>query len=269
MADWELRIDLPMRYLILLMVLLAFNVRAVKAQLLNVESHRLQTDTTSTWDLRMKLGFDAIKQKNSVFRVAAGGQIGYQQSRWNMLLLNDFQFVRVEADNIISSGYAHLRFGYWWNARIAGETFHQLQYDAVRGLDQRWLTGGGLRIALLSDPKKNLYLGVGAMFESEYWTVQDEASQDITIKNRLLKSTNYLSGNLQVSEQVSVNVVTYYQARFKQFFSPRLIGDARLNVKLNETIHLAISWVSTYDYAPIRETESFVYSLSNLVSINL
>jgi hypothetical protein len=249
--------------LFLLILIFVYGCDSASAQLLNVESYRSSADTSKKWNVAINLGFEATKQEKSVLNATTGLQLYYNTKPWSVLLLNDLQLIRVESENVISSGYVHGRLGYWLRSGLALEGFGQYQYDVVRGLDNRWLTGGGLRINLVSKPNFSACLGSGFMYEYEQWQIENSSQVSINTKTTKLKSTNYISGVINLSDNLEFNLISYYQAQPASFFSPRLIADAQLEVEINRHLKLAIKWVSTYDADPILNSEPFIYSLSN------
>lgn len=251
--------------LFLLILIFVYGIDSTSAQLLNVESYRSSADTSKKWNVAIHLGAVATKQEKSVLNASSGLQFYYNAKPWSALLLNDMQLIRVESENVISSGYVHGRLGYWLQSRLALEGFGQYQYDVVRGLDNRWLTGGGLRIELINQPRFTVFLGSGLMYEYEQWQNENSSLETINTETIKLKSTNYVSSILKFSDNLKFNLISYYQVEPASFFSPRLIADAQLEVEINRHLKLAVKWVSTYDYDPIQNTDPFIYSLSNSI----
>jgi hypothetical protein len=234
------------------------------AQLLNVESYRSAL-FEKNWKFQVNLGLEATKKETSVININSGAQLYYRTRSWTFLLLNDVRLIRADKQNIISSGFTHGRLGYWIQPRWALEAFGQFQYDAVRGLQARWLAGTGIRHALFSRDQVSFFAGTGLMYEEEEWEVDDLSDTKASITQQQLKSTSYISGRIDFGGDTSFRLISYYQAPWSSFLKPRLTADAQFEVGINKHLTLAVSWVSTYDYAPVRNVEPFIYTLSNKI----
>src|SRR5690625_156222 len=81
------------------------------------------------------------------------------------------------------------------------------------------------------------------MSETERWKpVEGEM-----IENTFLKSTSNLALRGQITEDASLLVIGYYQARPSRFFKPRATLESQLRVRLGRFTSLGVSFSMTHD----------------------
>lgn len=182
-------------------------------------------------------------------------------------LINFLNYSAITGDAFIRTGYSHLRSSWGYKKKLAVEVFAQGQYDRGRGLQSRWLGGGGLRYNLVNGENTELHAGLGAMYEYEHWLAPET---DANVFANYLKSTNYLSLNLQLNDQVLFRVTQYYQVGYDQDLSiwrHRLSLDAQLRIALSEHLAFRTSLDASYESAPIVPIMKTVYYINNGILI--
>lgn len=265
----------PMRIALLCAFLLA--ALHSQGQILNVEKNRLSRDTTHYWvgelNFNLLLHNRSASPENPVRYTAlgTGADVAYVSGHHRYMLLNQLSYSAVTGNAFISTGYSHFRANFLWQQALSYELFAQAQYDIGRGLESRYLGGGGLRYNFVKEEKIKLAVGVGAMYEQERWQVPGTSGEAI-VTTRLLKASNYLSSRWRVNEFVNVNAIVYYQTGYDDDingFRNRFSGDANMDVKLGSRLTFFTTFNAAYDNRPVVRVVNFIYSLNNGLKVSL
>lgn len=246
----------PFPFLVVIISLLF--VTAASAQILNVERARGAADSVG-WGGEIGLDFSVEKYSDRVTKAANESALFYTSKKHNYILLSSLEFVDVDGSSVINSGYVHARSTFRSKKNISPELFLQYQYNNNLGLTNRRLGGAGIRYRFLSTGRLTGTLSTGMMAENEEW----EPEESENIENTFLKSTSNLALRGSVSENASLLLIGYYQARPDKFFEPRATLESQLGVKLSKHITLAVSFVMTHDASPIIDIPKVTYELEN------
>lgn len=252
--------------------LLLFCGHCCPAQILNIEKFRLDKDTFNIWMGNISFGFNTKKQKNTVTTLNSASNLVYLSKKHSYLSINRINLIFVEDSKLISEGYAHLRFNLWRRKTLSYEPFLQYQFDLGRGLDKRELAGLTLRVQLKTGDKYIVAFNSGIMYEHELWKgnvlrKQFLISEGIA-ETFFTKSTTNLSVRANLSSQLSLFLTSYYQARFVDFFNPRVISDISLMIKISNNFAITNQFLSFYDASPILDENSFTYTYNTNFTIN-
>ncbi len=270
-----MRIKAFYRFSIFLFFLGYFPDLAV-AQILNVEKSRLDKDTTKRYFINAAFSFRANNRTADVndpirfLSFNSNLDVAYLSKQHSYMLLNFLDYLSINEDPFISFGYTHGRINFLREKRISYELFAQGQYDLLRGLDERYLTGGGIRIKIADKSWYSLYLGLGIMYEHEQW--DDPQVEGREVITDILKSANYLSARVELTNYLDFNFICYYQGGKDNVFLKfrnRFNSDTNLSVKVNEMISLRTSFVWAFDTDPVVPITKFIYSISNGIQFNL
>jgi hypothetical protein len=243
----------------ILVVLLPFLFATnVSAQILNVERARGAADSVG-WG--GEVGFDVTIEKynDRVTKAENESAIFYTSKNHNYILLSSLEFVDLDGSSVINSGYVHARSTFRSRKRLSPEIFLQYQYNNNLGLANRRLAGTGIRYRFLTTERLTGTFSTGFMVENEEW----DPKEGDNIENTFLKSTSNLALRGSVSENASLLLIGYYQARPDKFSEPRATIESQLGVKLNKHITLAVNFVMTHDANPIIDIPKITYELEN------
>lgn len=245
-------------------VLLLIFVINTNAQILNIESFRLEKDSAKVFLGNLGFGFSTKKQLVSVTRFNTNVNAAYLSDLHSYMVLSTLSLVKVSNLNVLSEGYVHFRINFLRKNKFSPEQFTQIQYDKGRGMDSRFLTGLCLRYRIFSNSKIVVAANSGLMYESEVWfnSVENKSSS-------LIKSTSNLTLKAKITPTLSFFMITYYQAIPNQYFiRPRLITDATLQFKISNKFVFNTQYVATYDDMPIISIPNFIYSLNSAIQYN-
>ncbi|MEN7546810.1 DUF481 domain-containing protein [Rapidithrix thailandica] len=247
-----------------LLISLHFVCIALQAQILNIEKSRLDNDTTG-WLGSFEVQIDLVKQEQHTLDLGSNLHALRLTPKNAYMVIADIEIVRSEKEDLISNGYLHMRMTMNFKRKLSEELFGQIQYNDVLGMQHRYLGGAGARLTLLDRKKIAMAFSAGVMYEVENWKSEEEISE---INNTLWKSTSYLSLRWKVSENVDFNMINYYQARFTDFFAPRVSSDINLRFKINKRFSFGSKFSVIYDAAPVVPISNLIYSLKNGLSYN-
>ena len=90
----------------------------------------------------------------------------------------------------------------------------------------------------------NAFLGIGLMQENEIYDIVNEPEK------KLLRSTNYLSWNINIAKNTQLYNTVYYQFSFSDINDYRLLYDGSINFSVNEKLSFVIELNYRYDNDP-------------------
>ncbi len=251
--------------------LLLFFCQYANAQILNIEKNRVKGDSSNYFVGNLGITFSANNQSvdeqgNAVsfVGISANSNTGYISTHHSFLLIGSFIYNASTDNTINSAGFGHFRINFMRKKKLSYETFTQLQYDQGRGMQNRWIIGGGIRYRVYNNKKSSLYFGIGAMHEEENW--QYPGNETRTANISIIKSTNYVSYKSQLSESIWFNLISYYQTGYDtnyDYFRHRLSADMGLIIKVFKRLSLNTNFSGTYENRPIVPINKFVYSVTN------
>jgi hypothetical protein len=179
-------------------------------------------------------------------------------------LVSQYQLAETDEKEIIDKAFAHLRI----ISNSAGpnqvEIFIQYEYNHFIDLQRRQLAGIGMRSKLFNSKAVGksllLYLGIGAMLESEREHVLEEREIQLTVTTLsrtihlntkiLFRSTNYLVLRAKFGDGLSATSTIYYQPDFDNFDDYRILWDAMLKVNLTKRLALTNTFNMRFDSLP-------------------
>lgn len=210
------------------------------AQLVNIETQRLQADST-LFVLNADFSFNhsnndglTVNQVNGTLTT----QLKSKNLKKTYLFLGNYRLIDAEEGNLQNSWFLHTRFNYKFKPRLSFETFLQGQYNQLLVVEQRNLVGAGLRINWVDRKYFTGYLGNSYMYEVEY---SDRAgTTEYNHRNSTYLSLSYLSK----SKNFSITNTVYYQPLYKNFEDYRILEQFRLDIPLTDWF----SVFTIYDY---------------------
>lgn len=241
-------------------------------QILNIEKYRSDKDTSRVWAGNVGFGLSAKKQQTSLLNLNTNCNLAYFSLHHSYMNISYFKFVAIQESEVISEGYTHFRALFDRKRFVSYEPFVQFQYDLGRGLLKRQLAGFTFRFNFLSTEKVHMAANTGAMYEQELWEGEvlryPISERPDRAETYFIKSTSNFSIRGDISNNVYLLFVTYYQARFEKFLTPRIISDVQLNVKMSRFFSISNQFTSTYDALPILRDNKFIFSLNTNLTLN-
>ena len=244
--------------------MLIFNISIAHSQILNIESYRLEKDTSNVFLGNIGFGYSSKKQTVSVSRYNTNINSAFLSKYHGYMLLSNLALIKISNQNVLSEGYAHLRFNFLRKKILSPEQFNQIQYDKGRGMDSRFLAGLCLRWRIFTSETWSISANTGLMFEKE-----TRSKSPISATTSLIKSTTNITIKAKLSPSLNWFMINYYQARpDANFVKPRLITDTSLQFKINKRFAFNTQYVATYDDNPIIDIPKLIYSINSSIQYN-
>jgi len=199
-----------------------------QAQLVNIETKRLQTDSTR-FVLNADFAFNHTNNDGLTVNQVNGTvttQLKSKDFKKIYLFLGNYKLIDAEEGNLQNSWFLHARFNYKFNTLLRFEAFLQSQYNQLLVVEQRNLVGAGLRLKWVDRENFTGYLGNSYLYEAEY---SDKANtEDYNHRNSTYLSLSYLSE----SRSFSLTNTVYYQPLYRNFKDYRILEQFRFDVPL-------------------------------------
>jgi len=224
----------------------------VKAQILNVESFRIKTDTTGLAG-KMGLNFALTKNTQSLISIGTNIHIQYKTKRSLYLLYGNYNLLSSESQKLVDNSVFHIRYNYKINKIWRWEFFVQGQKNSVSKIEFRGLVGTGIRIKLSKNDKFRYYFGSTSMYEHE-----TQSGGQIV---ELWRWSNYFSMSLFPTKTFSFISTTYYQPAFSHFSDYRIASQNSLISKITDKLAFKTGFNLNYDAQPVIGIPKLQYNL--------
>lgn len=234
------------------------------SQVVNVERHRVTADTVDILTGGLGVGLNISQNKSQVIRINNSADLTYISRHHDYILLGRNNFLRVEGENVLNDGFVHLRTVLYRDNTYAPELFLQAQYNLDWGLKRRALAGASIRIRFTETDNFRAYASTGLMYENEIWEDADDLHREVF---GLLKSTTSFNIRGNITDNLQLAAISYYQARPDRFFKPRFTSDWQMRFRVSENLRFIFQFVSTYDSDPPLGSTDFIYNINNLLEV--
>jgi hypothetical protein len=226
------------------------------AQVVNIESQRMQSDTTGWLG---NFGTNFLFQKNAVeiLNINLNAHVQYKTPKDLYLFLANYNLLKGSGEILTDNLFYHLRYNHKLNAWLRWEVFTQLQQNSVTGIDVRVLAGTGPRFKLHGTKQFALYAATAAMYEYE----KEETSP--AVYHRDVRSSSYVSFTWRPVENAELISTVFYQPLFRDFSDYRILNEINLKFKITKHFSFNAGWFYLYDNAPAASTPKLNYSISN------
>ena len=232
-------------------------INTSNAQILNFNKGLLQNDSIK-WLGKLSVFFTLIDQEVSVANMGYNVDVIRKFNNHSVMAISKLSFAASNNETLLSDGYAHIRGVFNRNNKLGEEVFGQIQYNAIRGMEERSLLGVGLRLKVFDKNKYGVLLGTGIIREWEDW----KYNEDIT-SNALWKSSNYISLFGDVNNHFHFNIISYYQATYSDFFNPRVSLEINLNLNITSKLIFTSNFTMAHDNNPVIPIKNTIYKFKN------
>lgn len=241
------------------------------SQILRVDKADLDVDSANFFQGSLNINFNINNKssndntQNATFiGFDSEGDIVYFSDHHAYILINTFEYFSISDGPFVSTGNAHFRTNFRRKKPLSIEAFTQIQYDAGRNLEVRYLLGTGLKYRIYNKKKFQMYAGTGIMWEKERW--KSSLAENGNITKELLKSTNYINLKFEINDKVDFNNTIYYQGGYDEeddVFRNRVSLDLNIKVKLTQGLSFITKFSGQFEDKPIIPINRYVYSLTN------
>jgi hypothetical protein len=237
-----------------LLLLCCISFTNSKAQIVNVESARIQSDTTG-WLGSVAASLSLTKNTQQVFAAEAGAHLQYKTKKSLYLILANYGFLKSADSKLIDNAFLHFRYNYKINRTIRWEAFTQVQNNLVTKIKSRFLIGTGPRFKIISTKVFRFYAASLLMFEAEKETGVDKLQEN-------LRQSTYASFSIYPSNRIEIISTTFYQPKWGQFSDYRILNQSSLKVKASKKLTLTTNYNYLLDSHPAAGIPETNYNLS-------
>ena len=242
--------------LIFLVLIFIFVSSNLHAQLVNIEKSR--KDASPGFQGHIDLNIMLTQNTKQIFETGTSAYLQYTRENHMVLVLNNIGLMRVEGDNLVNNGFQHLRYNYTFGGGFTtAEVFLQHQYNSIRLLKRRFLTGGGPRFRVFGNDNLNVYVAPLVMYEQEL------LNDDDNLKTNKFKGDLYVSLAFSLDERIMLSHTTYYQPDFAVFNEYRVASETGLEMKFNDNFSFLVTYNLAYDSNPPLDIPELFYTLKN------
>ena len=243
---------------ILLLSILFLIPGLLSAQLVNIESKRIQTDSVR---FTLAADFSFNHSNNDGIQVtqidaALTTQLKSKDLRKIYFLLGNYRLIDAEEGNLQNAWFLHGRFNYQFTEVLRFEAFVQGQYNQLLVVEQRNLIGAGLRVKWMDKERFTGYAGNSYMYEVEY-------SERAGTTNYNHRNSTYLTLSYAAkADKFSVANTVYYQPLYRDISDYRILEQFRLDVPLSGWLSVFTIYNYYFDSQTPLNTEEYTSNLN-------
>ncbi len=226
------------------------------AQIANIESQRIQSDTIG-WFGNLGTSFSLIKNVQQITSFDANAHVEYKTAKDLYLFIADYNLLKSGSQDLTNNMFYHLRYNRKLNKWLRWEVFTQLQQNTITGINLRVLAGTGPRFKIVNTKKIKLYAGTAALYEYE---------QELTsppIYHNDLRNSTYASVTYLPVPTVQITSTTFYQPLFRQLKDYRLLNQTTASIKISRHFSFVAAYNYLFDAFPAANTPKVNYAISN------
>ena len=239
---------------------LILNIPHATAQV-NTEWMR-DENVEKTFTNKLKLDFGYETSKDEIFDILfAASSNFYIQNNLHAFLVMNYQngFISNSdgRDIILNRGFSHLRFTKSINSNLDIELFFQAGFNDFILIKDRKLFGSGLRKNIVQMETIKSFLGIGFMQEKEIYDLKQNFEQ------LLLRQTSYSTILYQISEDIYLNNILYFQPSIKDINDFRLLLENELQFKINKAFRINVNINYRFDNDPHGDSKKSYFQINN------
>lgn len=225
------------------------------AQIVNVESSRIQTDTTG-WAGSFGGNINVAKNVEKVFSAGGFAHLQYKNSKNLYLFLGDYSFLKGSGKKYTDNTFFHLRYNRKFSNLLRWEVFTQLQTNKITRISSRFLAGTGPRLKLSGSGKLNVYFGVLVMYEYERELITPP------VTHHDVRNSSYLSFTFKPTATLEIVSTTFYQPRLDKWGDFRILNQESANLSVTQKLSATLNWNYLYDRFPVEGIPRRNYTFS-------
>lgn len=243
-----------MRALLPVLLLLFTSVTA-SSQIVNIESSRMQSDTTG-WMGNAGASFAFTKYVEEVTLINLHAHLQYKTKKSLWLILGDYGFLKGGGEKFIANSFGHIRFNHKINAWLRWEAFAQVQNNYITQIDARYLFGTGPRFKIFDTKHFRLYAASLLMYEHE-----KERTKPVVIHNDI-RNSSYISFTILPDDNIEIISTTFYQPLLKEIKDARILNQSLMKIKTGKHFWVSVLWNSLHDRFPAGNAPKTTYNFS-------
>ncbi len=226
-----------------------------RAQIVNIEKSRMQSDTTG-WMGSAGAALSLTKNTQQVFSSDLDTHLQYKSAKSLYLILGSYGFLKGANNRLIDHAFLHFRYNYKMSKVVRWELFTQLQKNTITLIKSRFLLGTGPRFKIFSNKTLRLYAGTLIMYE------QEQETGSLPILHKDVRNSNYFSFSFTPNKMLEIISTSFYQPLLKQWNDCRFLTQISVKAKAGKQLAVKINWNYLNDPFPAKGIPSVNYSLS-------
>jgi hypothetical protein len=248
-------------FVVALLFILAFKS---PAQIVNIESARMQSDTVG-WMGSMGAAVSLAQNTIKIFQAGVEAHVQYKTSNdkglW--LILGNHNFLKAGNSRFVSDDLLHLRYNRKVNDWMRWEFFGQYQNNDVTQIDSRLLIGTGPRFKIIKKNTFRLYAASLIMFERE------KEKTDPAVLHKDARSSSYISFTWLPRDYLEMISTAYFQPLVNKFSDYRILHQLSFKIKATPHFSLALKWNYLHDGFPAGDAPKTVYNFATGINYDL
>jgi putative salt-induced outer membrane protein YdiY len=243
--------------IIIVLILIGVSIPNTFAQVVNIEKKRKGEQDGFAGAL--SFGFNLMDNGKNISQFKNNIDLQYKKGASTIILLNDLNLIRVDEDDLVNSGFQHLRYNYTVkdSSFLTFEAFVQHQYNTIKLMERRFLLGGGPRFRLVNREKVEFIIATLGMYEYE------QRSDSLKTTLEFARIASYASITWDIRENLSFKNITYYQPAFTNFDNYRVSSETSLGLQISDALTFKIALQTTYDSNPPENVQELFYNWQN------
>ncbi len=225
---------LPSKNQFLLLFLCCFYA-GMNAQLVNIESKRMQKDSVR-FALKSDVLFDYTDNNGDyIFEVGVNLTTQFKSKDLNKIFffIGNYNLIRSKEQDFQNSWFFHLRYNQKLSDLFRLEAFVQNQNNTLLTITSRNLIGAGVRLKVVSTETTKLYLGNSYMYEME---------KSDTVDQRFFNHRNnsYLSLSYAFQKiKLELTGTVYFQPLYDDIGNHRILNQIKAELPITEIVSLS------------------------------
>ena len=228
------------------------------AQIVNVESARMQSDTTG-WMGNAGVSFSLNQSVKQIVDIELDNHIQYKNKKntdlW--LLLTSYGFQKGGTQNFVNNSIVHFRYNHKLNPWLRWEAFTQLQNNLITQIRSRFLVGTGPRFKIFSTKLFRLYAATLLMYERERENTTPQ------IMHNDIRNSSYISFTITPQNGIEIISTAYYQPLVNKISDWRVLNQATVKVKFGKHFRFSLLWNYLHDRFPAGSAPETTYTLKS------
>ena len=227
------------------------------AQVVNIESARMHSDTTG-WMGGVNVTVNLSRSVSTVFGLNADAHLQYKSldEKNVYLLFANYGYLRGGGVKYIANRFVHVRYNRKINRWLRAEIFTQAQSNLVTQIEARYLAGVGPRFKIVKTGKFVLYAASLVMYEYER-----DATQPV-VYHRDVRNSSYVSFDFSPRDNIEFVSTTYFQPLFGKWKDYRILNELNVLVKASRHFAVSLKWDYLYDQYPAGTAPRTNYTIS-------
>jgi Protein of unknown function, DUF481 len=224
------------------------------SQIVNIESSRMQSDTTG-WMGTAGTSFNFIKNMEKVTQINLNAHVQYKTQKDLWLIIGHYGFLKGGGEKFVRNSFGHFRYNHKLNGWLRWEVFTQVQSNYITQIDSRYLSGTGPRFKLADTKLFHLYAASLFMYEHE-----KERTLPPVIHNDI-RNSSYISFTIKPGNNIEIISTTFYQPLLKKLKDYRILNESVLKARTGKHFSLTIAYNYLNDRFPAGISPKTTYEL--------